>query len=193
MAESRPARALGAVSVTAAVVALALVAGAAGAVWLDARRSAEEDVVVATRDVDGFGVISAVELRSVPRRDVPRDAVTSVADARDRYALDAVAAGDVLTGGDVGPRVTGRAEKVVLGLPLDAESSAELAGGQFVDVLIAPSVATVRPVVLRRVLVVDVRGTGDDDRVAFVAVPRVREREIAGAAARGKVLVAARS
>jgi Flp pilus assembly protein CpaB len=183
---ARPARP--GVSLTTLVVVAALLLGAGGAVWLGQRGAATRQVVVAGRDLPAFAAVAAadVALAPVARSAVPRGAAQSPAAVVGRYLLHPVKAGQAVAADAIGPPAA--AGTTVVGLPLDTAGPGGVGAGDRADLLLAPSAAGTAPVVVPEVLVVDVRGPAAGT-IVFLAVPRDRERDIAGVAGRGRAIL----
>ena len=168
-----------------------LIVGVVGAAVMDAREpGGSEKVVVATGALSAFTAVTAsdVRIRRVPRGVVPAGAVRSPGDVRGHYLLRQLGAGQVVVHGVVGPAAPSPG-LVVVPLPVDNDSSAGIAAGSYVDVLLAPTGQGGTVAVLQRAYVVGQRITASG-HVVFLAVPRDSEWAIGAVAGRGEVILA---
>ena len=177
-------------SLTARLAGLIVLAALAGSIVLGIRHAEKRTVVVATRAIDAFGVARQLETKSLEHGSLPSAPVETISAAEDHYVLRSIKAGDALADSDIGPKVRG-ASDVVVAVPLTTEQSSGLSAGQVVDLLLAPSVAGVPPTVLGTALVVDVHDSSTQ-AVAYLAIPRTRERRVADVIARGVAIIARR-
>lgn len=177
-------------SLTARLAGLIVLAALAGSIVLGIRHAEKRTVVVATRAIDAFGVARRLETKSLEHGSLPSAPVETISAAEDHYVLRSIKAGDALADSDIGPEVRS-ASDVVVAVPLTTEQSSGLSAGQVVDLLLAPSVAGVPPTVLGTALVVDVDDSSTQ-AVAYLAIPRTRERRVADVIARGVAIIARR-
>lgn len=170
--------------------AAVFVAGALGAIWLGIHGAGTERIVVASRAMAAFHVVTAgdVKLRAVSVSAVPPGAIRSLASVQGHYVLRPLGTGQAVAQQAVGPPAA-KAGRVVVPLPVDSGSAARIHKGAVVDVLIAPRGDHGRAVVMRQVLVVDEQKATGGGLLVFLAVPRHRERAIALAAGRGQAIL----
>lgn len=177
-------------SLTAWLAVISLGVAIVGGFYLHGHRAEKRAVVVATQAIDAFGVAHRLEMKSVERQSMPSAPVETIAAAENHYVLRSVKAGDALGGDDIGPKVR-EASDVVIAVPLKTEQTSELRDGETVDLLLAPSVANVRPAVSCAALIVHVV-SDSTHHLVYLAIPRRRELRVASVIGRGDALISRR-
>jgi hypothetical protein len=175
-------------SLTTWFVVLALLVAILGSVVLAWRHDRERNVVVAKLAIDAFGVADQLKMQSLDRGNLPADPVETVESAKGRYVVRSVKAGEVVAVDDIGPKLRSSSE-VVVPVPLKSDRSADLREGQVADLVLAPTAENVRPAVVGNALVVHV-AEESGRRIAYFAVPRAAESQVAAVLARGDALIA---
>jgi hypothetical protein len=168
-----------------------LIAGVLGAGWLAHWGGKTDLVVVTTRDLAAFHSLSDndIALRKVARSAVPSGAAQSLDGAHRRYLLRAIPNGQIISDQDLGPTAEGGDASVVIVLSVDEGGATEVRRGDKIDLALAPSSLSAKPVVLRSVLVVDLRASSAGGSFAYLAIPRDSVADVAAVAAQGRTLL----
>ncbi len=155
----------------------------AGAVYL--RVQGGVSVAVATNDLPAYHQLAQtdVELREVPRSDVPDDAILDPDLLRGRYTTGPVGTGEPLRRDTLGPplhdeALTGLVVSTLSASPAQTLNGA-LASGDRVQLVLAADSDNQPPVSLGRVLVLDVTapGTGRGDYLLTVGLDAGQRRD----------------